>query len=154
MNRATRVLVGLVIVGVLAVVIGRVISSVVPPPVVGLTADGRLHPCPDDDSCVSSLADDERHAIEPLPCAPGDLAAVVQRAERVLDRVTVEEIDGRYAHLTARSFTFGFVDDLELHGRGSAIQVRSAARLGGNDFGVNRDRVQSLHEAVDGTVCQ
>lgn len=154
MNRVTRVLVGLVIVAVVAVAVGRVVSAVAPPPVLGLTDDGQLHPCPDSDNCVSSLADDQRHAIEPLPCAPGDLDAVVQQAERVLDRVTVEDVDGPYAHLTARSFTFGFVDDLELHASRGAIQVRSAARLGGNDYGTNRERVQTLREAVDGTVCR
>lgn len=154
MNRLTRVLVGLVIVAVVAVAIGRLVSSIAPPPVLGLTEDEQLHPCPDSETCVSSLADDERHAVDPLPCGPSDFDAVVQHAERVLDRVTVEEVEGRYAHLEARSFAFGFVDDVELHADRGAIQVRSAARLGGTDFGSNRERVQELYEAVDGTVCR
>jgi uncharacterized protein (DUF1499 family) len=45
---------------------------------------------------------------------------------------------------------FGFVDDLELHLRPqeNAIAVRSAARLGYSDFGVNRRRVENLRNAV------
>jgi uncharacterized protein (DUF1499 family) len=41
---------------------------------------------------------------------------------------------------------FGFVDDIELHLRPvqGIIAVRSAARLGHSDFGVNRKRVEKL----------
>jgi uncharacterized protein (DUF1499 family) len=41
---------------------------------------------------------------------------------------------------------FGFVDDLELHLRTAegVIAVRSAARLGYSDLGVNRRRIEDL----------
>ena len=51
-----------------------------------------------------------------------------------------------YLHAECSSAFFGFVDDLELHVRPAqgVIAVRSAARLGHSDFGVNRKRVEKL----------
>ena len=51
-----------------------------------------------------------------------------------------------YLHAECRSAVFGFVDDLELHLRpdNNIIAVRSAARLGYSDLGVNRKRDEGL----------
>lgn len=51
-----------------------------------------------------------------------------------------------YFHAECSSWFFGFVDDLELHLRATQniVGVRSAARLGHSDFGVNRKRVENL----------
>lgn len=51
-----------------------------------------------------------------------------------------------YLHAECSSAVFGFVDDLELHLRPeqNLIAVRSAARLGRSDLGVNRRRVENL----------
>ena len=59
-------------------------------------------------------------------------------------RIVTETDD--YLHAECRSAFFGFVDDLELHLRPTQgiIAVRSAARLGHSDFGVNRKRVENL----------
>ncbi len=48
---------------------------------------------------------------------------------------------------------FGFVDDLELELRAEAglVAVRSAARLGRYDFGVNRRRVEALRRTLKQT---
>jgi uncharacterized protein (DUF1499 family) len=40
------------------------------------------------------------------------------------------------------------VDDVEFFYDGTAIQVRSAARLGRRDFGVNRKRVEKLRALI------
>jgi hypothetical protein len=55
-----------------------------------------------------------------------------------------------YLHAECSSAFFGFVDDLELHLRPSQnlIAVRSAARLGHGDFGVNRRRVENLRSLL------
>ena len=55
-----------------------------------------------------------------------------------------------YLHAECSSAFFGFVDDLELHLRPTdhLIAVRSAARLGHGDFGVNRKRVEGLRSAL------
>lgn len=55
-----------------------------------------------------------------------------------------------YLHAECRSTLIGFVDDLELHLRPAArvIAVRSAARIGRSDFGVNRRRVETLRAVL------
>lgn len=63
-----------------------------------------------------------------------------------LPRMTIITQDQDYLHAECRSAVFGFVDDLELHLRPDTkiIAVRSAARLGYSDFGVNHKRVEEL----------
>ena len=55
-----------------------------------------------------------------------------------------------YLHAECSSAFFGFVDDIELHLRPeqNLIAVRSAARLGRSDFGVNRKRVENLRSLL------
>lgn len=59
-----------------------------------------------------------------------------------------------YIWATCASKLMGFVDDLELHlsadNGGTRVDVRSAARLGMRDFGVNRKRVEALRELFQG----
>lgn len=148
MSRWPRILIGLGIVAVVGVAAVRLVTTLMPAPTLGLTEDGELQPCPDSDNCVSSAADDQRHAIEPLACHPDDLDRVVDRAVTTLDRTSLVTAADGYAHLEARSLVFGFVDDLELHATLGRIEVRSAARLGGDDWGVNRERVEALRASV------
>ena len=51
-----------------------------------------------------------------------------------------------YLHAECSSAFFGFTDDLEFHLRPSEglIAIRSAARLGYGDLGVNRKRLDHL----------
>jgi len=63
--------------------------------------------------------------------------------------VIVTEKPG-YLHAQSKSAVFGFVDDLEFYlrpGQG-VIAVRSAARTGYSDFGVNRQRIEELRAAL------
>ncbi|MGH7970152.1 MAG: DUF1499 domain-containing protein, partial [Limisphaerales bacterium] len=57
-----------------------------------------------------------------------------------------EDIVGHYLHAEFRSPLMGFVDDVEfvLAPEQKLIHVRSAARLGYSDFGVNRKRAEFL----------
>jgi len=63
--------------------------------------------------------------------------------------IVVTEQPG-YLHVECRSKLFGFVDDLEfqLRAEQGLIAVRSAARTGYYDFGVNRQRVEALRAAL------
>lgn len=67
-----------------------------------------------------------------------------------LPRVKIITAAADYVHAECSSAVFGFVDDLELHLRSSEnlIAVRSAARLGHSDFGVNRRRVETLRRLL------
>ena len=111
----------------------------------------RLAACPATPNCVSS-DDQDAHAI-----APFDLAAplaeawrTAQAAVAALPRTKIVARSDDYLHAECSSAVFGFVDDLELHLRPeqNSIAVRSAARLGHSDFGVNRRRVERLRQSL------
>lgn len=107
-----------------------------------------LLPCPASPNCVSSLATDPRHAIEPFTFeTPPDLAW--ERLKTVLGsekRVTIPDEKGGYLRAEFRSLVFRFVDDVEfvLVPDQRLIHVRSASRTGHSDFGVNRKRIERL----------
>jgi uncharacterized protein (DUF1499 family) len=62
-----------------------------------------------------------------------------------MDRACIVQSTDDYVHVEFRSAVFGFVDDVEFYfSPPGTIQVRSAARTGYFDFGVNRERVETL----------
>jgi uncharacterized protein (DUF1499 family) len=113
--------------------------------------DGRLADPKRTPNNVSSQADrnaDAAHYIEPLRIG-GDprrawtaLGQVIEGMPRA--RVVTSAPDYLYAEFSSR--LMGFVDDAEffLDAKAGVIQVRSASRLGRSDFGVNRDRIESV----------
>jgi uncharacterized protein (DUF1499 family) len=110
--------------------------------------NGKLATCPTSPNCVSSDVTDAKHYIEPLRLtAPAAEAwKVVQVVVADLPRTQIIVADESYLQAECRSRVFGFVDDLELQLRPQEkmIAVRSAARLGYSDFGVNRKRIEAL----------
>ena len=115
--------------------------------------DGRLQPCPGSPNCVSSQAQGRAH-VEPLAFADAPQAAR-ERLESILagmPRVTIVESSPQYLRAEAASRVFGFVDDLEFHidAARRLVYVRSAARLGYSDFGVNRRRIEALRARFGG----
>ena len=89
--------------------------------------------------------------ITPLPAGPpeGGADAAWAHLRRIVEgergaRIVRAESDYLYAQFTTR--WLGFMDDVEfwLDRAGGVIHVRSASRLGKNDFGVNRARVEAL----------
>ncbi|HMB15172.1 MAG TPA: DUF1499 domain-containing protein [Pelovirga sp.] len=117
----------------------------------GVTAD-RLSPCPASPNCVCSDCDSASHQIPPLRLAIAtDQAWQVTRAQiAALPRTQIISVSDNYLHAECRSAVFGFVDDVELHLRleQGIIAVRSAARLGYFDFGVNRKRIEALRSTL------
>lgn len=114
-----------------------------------------LAPPPLSPNGVSSeaLPEDRAHHVPPLDFR-GDLDSAVQRMrEQVLNlpRTLLVDQRERYLHFTVASAMFGFIDDLELlFHRSGRIDVRSAARIGWTDFGVNRRRVETLRRTWTG----
>lgn len=115
-------------------------------------SDSRLTPCPASPNCLSSDDHDSAHKIPPFQLAKPatEVWQVVHELVSELPRTRIVNENSDYLHAECRSSVFGFIDDLELHLRPSAgiIAVRSAARLGYSDFGVNRRRVESLRAAL------
>lgn len=128
----------------------RLFVAQVEPPALGVEGGG-LAPCPDADSCVSSTSSDPRHAVEPLACGGEELDRIVEVATAELPRTELLAREAGYAHLRARSLVFGFPDDLELLAGDEVVHVRSASRVGENDLGVNRERVETLRGELAGS---
>jgi len=107
-----------------------------------------LKPCPSSPNCVSSLADDAPHRVQPLSWT-GDLAQAKARLRQAVlaagDATFVEEGE-TYWHIEFRSRWFRFVDDVEFlfDRERRLIHVRAASRVGYSDFGVNRRRVEGI----------
>ena len=77
-----------------------------------------------------------------------DFAGAFEVLEKVLARMPQTEVvsfDGSYLHALTRS-TKGYIDDVEFLAAPAekAIHLRSAARSGVFDFGVNRRRIRRV----------
>ena len=99
---------------------------------------------------VSSTAPraDARHHVAPIVFT-GDAAqawGALGAAIAAMPRATIVTRTPGYLHVQFASEHLGFVDDAEfaLDAAASVIHVKSAARLGIRDFGVNRERVERL----------
>ncbi len=112
--------------------------------VTGVFAD-----CPARPSCVSSMAADAVHRIDPLRYL-GDWQRAQERlvvAVESLPGARIEERRDGYLHVLFVSPTMRFRDDLELLIEADGqIQVRSISRFGYEDMGVNRARVEALRQ--------
>ena len=107
----------------------------------GLTDKGELQPCGRWKNCVSSQAPkDAPGFIEPLK-NPG-VAKLKEAMEGM--GATLVSADDRYMAFTSTSKIFRYVDDIEFLIDKRRLHVRSASRVGRNDFGANRKRVEAL----------
>ena len=106
--------------------------------------------CPPRPSCVSSMAQDEVHKIEPLRYT-GDGGSARLKLEQVIRQMPLTRIERatpEYLHVVFQTPTMRFHDDVELLVQaGGLIQVRSISRFGYGDHGVNRARVERIREA-------
>ena len=130
----------------IAILIAGGCSGEQPPASLGVN-QGQLAPCPDSPNCVSSQAADENRWVHPLRYQ-GERARARAQLLAVLDgmdRAEIVQADESYIHAQFRSAVFGFVDDVEFYfNPPGTIQMRSASRTGYDDFGVNRERVETI----------
>ena len=87
--------------------------------------------------------------VMPLPWRQADSAMSLQMLRAVLTDtpgITIVEDHPDYVRAEARTPWLRFVDDLEfwVNPQRQVIDVRSASRLGREDFGVNRKRLESI----------
>ena len=90
--------------------------------------------------------------IKPLPLKSGPGANSIEAlaaALRSMPGIKVVEQRPDYLYAEAETRWLRFVDDLEfwLNPARGAIEVRSASRLGREDFGVNRQRIEAIRAA-------
>ncbi|MBE9079016.1 DUF1499 domain-containing protein [Romeria aff. gracilis LEGE 07310] len=113
---------------------------------------GQLTACPGTPNCVNSqaIASDKDHYIKPIAhSGPAqDAIATLQQIVKSMEGSTVNEATDTYLYAEFASKIMGFVDDVEFYAvpDGSVIHVRSAARLGKSDLGVNRKRIESIRQ--------
>jgi uncharacterized protein (DUF1499 family) len=91
-------------------------------------------------------------AIEPLALR-GDGPATLQRLQQIIAATPggkVVEARGDYLRAEFTTRWLGFVDDAEfwLDPAAGVIQVRSSSRIGREDFGVNRQRIELLRSQL------
>ena len=105
--------------------------------------------CPNTPNCVSSLARDQAKRIEPFPLkgTSSQSMELLTAIIRSMPRATVVSSSPDRVQAEFRSF-LGFVDDtlFKVSGDGKVIHVRSAARTGSWDLGVNRRRVERIRK--------
>ncbi len=113
---------------------------------------GQLLACPATPNCVCSQADasDKEHYIDPIATdkAPSDAIASLKAIIEGMERSTINEVTDNYLYAEFASKLMGFVDDIEFYVDSGVIHVRSAARLGKSDLGVNRKRVEEIREQI------
>ena len=107
-------------------------------------------------NAVSSTVErNDKHHIDPL--AYSGVSAVAWKKLRTIvadfrgTKIIAERENYLYAEFS--SGLFGFVDDAEfaLDQKESLIQVRSAPRLGVDDLGVNRKRIETIRQQLAST---
>ncbi len=94
----------------------------------------------------------EYAAIKPLPLKAGDAVASLNALRAVIEskpEISVIEQRADYLHAEAQTRWLKFVDDLEFWANPNlgVIELRSASRLGREDFGANRSRIEAIRAA-------
>ena len=91
-------------------------------------------------------------SIEPLPFKNNSAAASMQSLLAVLKSmpgVTIVDAKPDYIYAHSQTKVLKFVDDVEfwVNPAKGVIEARSASRLGREDFGVNRKRIDAIRDA-------
>jgi uncharacterized protein (DUF1499 family) len=121
------------------------------PPELGIQ-NGQLSPCPPSPNCVVSQGADPDHAIEPMAYTGSRDSAqeLLTKFLGVVPRTEIVTQEENYIRVKSTSRILGFVDDTEFYFPEDepVIHVRSAARLGESDLGVNRRRLEQIRFAL------
>mgnify|MGYP001030502002 CR=1 FL=1 len=113
--------------------------------------DGQFTRCAKPMNCVSSTdPEDSRTYIAPISYTGSvqDAHDTINRILGGMERMTPVTDTENYIHVEFRSLMNGFIDDTEFYidADNNLIHVKSSARLGESDMGVNRNRIESIRE--------
>ena len=117
--------------------------------------NGKLLPCPSTPNCVNSQVNDNEHFIKPFVSTTTQL----QTQEKIIQilndakNVQIIEVNNNYIRAEFTSSVFRFVDDVEFYfhradDKKVIVHIRSASRIGRSDFGVNRERIEKIRNAL------
>lgn len=122
-------------------------------PTAGNLIDAKLRPCPQKPNCISSEAGSaDNHKIEPLVFSGNPQTSWLSLQDIIASMGgKIMVADENYLWTTFRTKVFKFTDDLEfrLDRENSVIHIRSGARIGFSDLGVNRRRALQLTKMFD-----
>lgn len=121
--------------------------------------DGRLKPPSRTRNSVSSQADlwvqhpmQDYARIAPLPVRGSGPATIadIRRIVEAMPGASVVQARDDYLYVQFSTRWMKFVDDAEFwfDPPAGVVQLRSASRLGRKDFGVNRERIESIRRAL------
>ena len=114
---------------------------------------GRFAPPSWKPNTVSSTVErSDKHHIEPLTFA-GPAAEAWEILHAIIASskgASIASDSENYLHAEFSSSLFGFIDDVEfaLDKKASVIHARSGSRLGVDDLGVNRKRIENIRQAL------
>lgn len=111
--------------------------------------EGKLSSCPSTPNCVSSYSTDSVHRIDPFLLVKKSCSSPINIIARIIEdlpRTKIIRKDDQYLHAEFRSKILSFVDDVEflVSDKEGVIHVRSASRVGYGDWGVNRNRIETI----------
>jgi len=145
--------VGLALLGLLAVGFGlvQVWARSAPQPESLGAPGGELTPCPTTPNCVTTQRGLPSQQMSPFSYS-GPQAVAQARLVRLIEaaaRATIVTEQPGYLHAIFESRVFGFIDDVEFvfDDARKLVHFRAAARLGHNDGGANRTRMEQLRQA-------
>lgn len=114
----------------------------------------QLAPCPSSPNCVSTQAQDQGHAIDPISYRKSrvEMKEALKEIIRSLPRTKLVGEDETYLHYEFTSLLMRFVDDVEFvfNDETKTIHFRSASRIGYGDLGTNRKRMEQVRVLVEG----
>ncbi len=113
--------------------------------------NGHLAACPATPNCIGSQETDPQHSAEALDLAPDGIAKLTTIVQAIEGAQIIKTSDD-YLYAEISSSLFGFVDDLEfwVNPEAQRIEVRSGARLGESDLGVNSKRLELIRSQFAG----
>ncbi len=123
------------------------VACTITPPT-GELIEGHLRPCPNRPNCVNSDSN-ATERITPISFQ-GSPEQAYQQIETIIKKIggKIVKTNSKYLWATFTSTLFHFVDDVELRiePEQHLIHIRSGARMGYSDFGVNKRRVAKIRK--------
>lgn len=109
----------------------------------------KFKPCPKTPNCVSTMAPKEdKHYISPISYNSSQEEAV-EKIIQIIDsfkRATIIVKDLNYIHAVFSTKLLRFKDDVEFYFDDKIIHFKSASRIGSNDLGANRKRMEKIRK--------
>ena len=121
--------------------------------------DKALKPCDSKPRCVCSFENsDSDHYISPLSYSipENELREIIKKVLSEQKRFRILAEKDSYFRVEATTLIFRFKDDLELliDDDNKMLHFRSSSRIGYNDMGTNRRRVENVKSLISDNISQ